>query len=434
MNYKFSFFFFFLFISFSLSAEEIVITEYCSYSSCQYRSSTPAAVANAYIANLNAGQAGYSCPFHYSLSHIEEVDSTLYRAYISYSVACNSNTGSSTYTIKAVTRTITCELPLVWDSDAGECRNPPKEICYTDLEQNADSCVLIGDDDPNDELPSGCVLDTFGRQVCLTDDPNCYNINGQQACALENSVCGWSNGTYGCVQPELEGCGYFNGERICFTPDGEKVDKDSPDHPDNGGNLDGDDTNDPKDSRPPEDGGNENNQPGIPEGLASEKTSQGMLNELKNIGKTLKDIKNAPGVQSPGGSTGGGSTPGEGDSEIDFSPIIDETSTSEALNNAKSEMDTASDSAISELDTVADGIGDAGPMSTNDMSGVTSGVLGIFGGGQCSELILGTQDLNLTISCSDIQKIKDLLGFILYAFTAWRLFEIVTRQPASAKV
>lgn len=154
-----------------------------------------------------------------------------------------------------------CNEGQVYNEETMSCETPPEEICFTTIESMASQCVYIGEDDPADEVPPGCVVDSeTGHEICLSDEPGCYIADGKTICPTPDMVCGTKNGTFSCVAPEAEGCGYFNGEKVCFAPDGEKVDNTSPDHPDNGGNLDGDETNDMIDSRPPSEGGDPDNQ------------------------------------------------------------------------------------------------------------------------------------------------------------------------------
>ena len=166
-----------------------------------------------------------------------------------------------------------CESPNYIDVVSGECV-PPTELCFTTLEDMYPECVYIGEDDPDDDVPEGCVKNSAGMEMCLTDDPVCYEVDGKTVCPEPDNVCGIKNGVFSCVDPVVEGCGSFNGEQVCFTPQGDKVQPESPDHPKNGGNLDGDDTNDVTDSRPPDQGGDPSNQPDsgtTTDGGASEK-------------------------------------------------------------------------------------------------------------------------------------------------------------------
>lgn len=305
------------------------------------------------------------------------------------------------YCSPAVPQPVPCESPNYIDPDSGECV-APKEVCFTDLESMADECVFIGEPDP--ELPEGCV-EFQGDQVCLTDDPNCYDVNGKQVCSTPNSVCGFKNGAYECISPVAEGCGYFNGEMVCFTPDGQKVDQDSPDHPQNGGNLDGDDTNDPTDARTPEEGGNPDRQPIDTTGQGEGATEGTAKEQLKALRQLRDDVRNQNKANEGNGA---------------------------ALEQGiSSGIGSAGDSVTGQLDDHINGIDTTAPMTADDLSDIESTVSNLFGvSTQCTDIVFGTDELFYTITCQQMDKIRDLLGFLLYGFTVIRLFQIAVR-PAS---
>lgn len=296
-----------------------------------------------------------------------------------------------------------CESPNYIDDATGECV-APEEICFTSIESMSDRCVFIGETTP--EAPPGCIRDEETQaEICLSENEGCYVADGKEICPTPGMVCGVKNGTFSCVAPEQEGCGYFNGERVCFTPDGDKVEPDSPDHPDNGGNLDGDDTNDPTDPRTPEEGGNPDNQPidttGQGEG-ATEGTAKEQL-------KALRDLRDDTRNQNKA-NEGNGAAIEQGIS---------------------SDIGSAGDSATGQLDDHIDGIDTTAPMTADDLSGVESTVSNLFGvSTQCTDIVFGTQELFYTITCQQMDKIRDLLGFLLYGFTVIRLFQIAVRPAA----
>ena len=299
-----------------------------------------------------------------------------------------------------------CEAPMYEDSETGECVEP-EEICYTSFEDMADECVYVGEDDPNDQVPEGCVTNASGKEICLTEDPGCYTVNGFNYCPSPAEVCGMKNGAFSCVNPEAEGCGYFNGEKVCMDPSGNKVENDSPDHPDNGGNLDGNDENDMMDPRDETEGGDPNKQPdGGPiepttdADRATEKTSREQLQELKKLNKTLEQM-------------GSGSMPNP-DGPAD-------------------KIDAAKNGLIAEtgIDGVIDGIG-SNPFGSGDLSGV-SGVAGsLIPQGACvgySKDILGFGTFEIT--CDDTALLRTILAWVLYVLTAIYLFQLVTTPVGS---
>lgn len=300
-----------------------------------------------------------------------------------------------------------CDPPNYIDVYSNECI-VPEEVCYTDLESMADECIYLGtgDPDPDDAVPEGCAIDSTGRQICLTEDPNCYTINGIEACAATDSVCGWKNGTYNCVAPEEEGCGYFNGERVCFTPEGDKVEEDSPDHPDNGGNLDGNETNDPMDPRDPTtEGGDPDDQTTPPDTTdadrASEETARKQLAQLYDLNRELKNNTNAI-------NQGFDSLTEEGN------PAAIEAT-----------ADSIANTPIEGMQDLQDGLA-TNPLDETAANGVGSSVTGLVPQGTCSELGFNFNGHLFSLSCEKTQKIRDLLSWVLYFLTVWILFDIVT--------
>jgi len=294
-----------------------------------------------------------------------------------------------------------CDSPNYIDVVSGECV-APEEFCYTNLESQADECILIGDED-GDGL--NCVTDSSGLELCLGDNPLCHTANGQTFCPEPDAVCGEKNGVYSCVNPAEEGCGYFNGEKVCFTPDGTQVDESSPDHPDNGGNLDGNDTNDPTDARDPTDGGDPNNQPGESDtsstDAASEKTARDSLNELREIDKGIDGVKSAV--------------------DQGFASLKEEGNSAEIDGVAQDIANTP----IAGLQELEDGIG-LNPLDGDSADGVGTAVTGLVQQGSCVELGFNFNGHTFGLPCDKTQKIRDMLSWVLYFLTVWMLFEIVT--------
>ena len=300
----------------------------------------------------------------------------------------------------------TCEAPNYIEVVTGECV-PPEEICFTELESMADECVYIGEDDPADEVPPGCVVDVqTGAEICLSEEPGCYVADGKTICPTPDMVCGTKNGTFSCVAPEQEGCGYFNGERVCFTPDGEKVEDTSPDHPDNGGNLDGDETNDMIDSRPPAEGGDPDNQidspiaPTEPGDEATEKTARDQLKELKKINDALDEMGKGEPLKGD-----------EASSKIDdaIPGLLDNTG----------------------IDGLTDGLG-TNPFGSGDLGTLPGIADGLMPQGTCiaySQDIIGFGTFQIT--CDDTALLRTILSWLFYVITAIYLFQLATTPVRS---
>lgn len=219
-------------------------------------------------------------------------------------------------------------------------------------------------------------------------------------------VCGTKNGTFSCVAPEAEGCGYFNGEKVCFAPDGEKVDNTSPDHPDNGGNLDGDETNDMIDSRPPSEGGDPDNQidspiaPTEPGDEATEKTARDQLKELKKINDALDEMGKGEPLKGD-----------EASSKIDdaIPGLLDNTG----------------------IDGLTDGLG-SNPFGSGDLGTLPGIADGLMPQGTCiaySQDIIGFGTFQIT--CDDTALLRTILSWLFYVITAIYLFQLATTPVRS---
>lgn len=80
--------------------------------------------------------------------------------------------------------------------------------------------------------------------LCLSgDQPGLYS---NDTCYSSDAECVYLNGKFSCLEPKEDGenCGYFDDEYVCVDFNGSLIPSDSPDHPQNGGNADGDITND----------------------------------------------------------------------------------------------------------------------------------------------------------------------------------------------
>jgi hypothetical protein len=315
-----------------------------------------------------------------------------------------------------------CESPNFIDVVTNECV-PPQIVCFTAIENMSEECVFIGLDDPDDDIPDGCQQTVDGNMVCSVDEPECYEVDGKKYCPESDNVCGVKNGTFECVDKEEEGCGQFNGEQVCFTKEGDKVEPDSPDHPDNGGNLDGDDSNDVNDPRDPLDGGNPDNQTDSgtnTEGKASEKgqkLANKSLSEInKGVGGISDELKKLPGKLSGELTEENTKTPADFGAELDAA--------------GNSSLDGSGlDDVVSDLEDQAEGNGLS--MGAGMLTAITGDALGLIPTGGCTDLGYSPHPgVNFSIGCEKTKKIRDFLSWVLYMFTVWTLFEIVT-SPAT---
>lgn len=313
-----------------------------------------------------------------------------------------------------------CISPNYIDVVSGECL-PPEEICYTNLEEMADQCVLIGKEDPDPNL--NCVTDETGKTLCLDDNPLCYTIDGVTACPEPDNVCGWKNGTYNCLDPVEEGCGYFNGEKVCTTPDGDIVDPASPDHPDNGGNMDGNDSNDVTDPRDPTtEGGDPTNQPdsGSTDG-STEKTSKLSLAELQKLTKSGK--ASAAALQKMAS---------EGIKTNLEEELTQGAADSIIQNGASGSWDDPATGTWATVDGHADSIGAEGGQNygVDMVMGIGTTTKNLIPQGTCQNLGFTFKGHVFGLPCDKTKKIRDLMSWVFYLLTAWFLFDIIT-SPAT---
>ncbi|WP_439860992.1 hypothetical protein [Pseudomonas sp. MBLB4136] len=117
-------------------------------------------------------------------------------------------------------------------SSAGENNPdiPPEQTAPTPSEGN--------------DQPSCLRVDT--HEFCQDPkQPNCGTRDGNPYCYGETDTCGELNGQWVCLPNGARKCTYVNGSYECVDQKtGEKISYDSPDHPNNGGNADGNPNND----------------------------------------------------------------------------------------------------------------------------------------------------------------------------------------------
>lgn len=148
----------------------------------------------------------------------------------------------------------------------------PNRKCVADLTGGKAICTgdFYGSGQPAGEGPDSCTEESCtpprdpnvppAEEQCVTNgdltichkpqEEGCGTVNGKEGCFQEEPGCGYFNGTYQCVDADKpkNNCGYFNGKRTCMDPNDptKVIPETSPDHPNNGGNADGNENNDPK--------------------------------------------------------------------------------------------------------------------------------------------------------------------------------------------
>ncbi|MGI2030370.1 hypothetical protein ACRQ5F_24120, partial [Endozoicomonas acroporae] len=137
---------------------------------------------------------------------------------------------------------------------------------------------------PDTESP----VPEYNDQNTPEQNENCGLINGEQVCIPKDETC--TNQALCDAAPQ---CKYVKGAYTCFDPNTQKeIPADSPDHPNNGGNADGDTSNDPisPDSPPPSDN------PHSKDGSATNKKIDDLIGNnqtgFKSLGKKLDQTNN----------------------------------------------------------------------------------------------------------------------------------------------
>lgn len=96
----------------------------------------------------------------------------------------------------------------------------------------------------------GCVTNGSNTTCITNEDKGCVSVNGKEVCYEPGKQCGTFSGTFTCIASEKpnRNCVYANGKQVCLDPKDptKQIAETSSDHPINGGNADGDDTNDPR--------------------------------------------------------------------------------------------------------------------------------------------------------------------------------------------
>lgn len=111
------------------------------------------------------------------------------------------------------------------------------------------TCVPVSTNNPP-AAGENCVTNGSDTTCITNEEKGCVSVNGKQVCYEPGKQCGTFNGTFTCIAYEKpnRNCGYANGKQVCFDPKDptKQISETSSDHPINGGNADGDDTNDPR--------------------------------------------------------------------------------------------------------------------------------------------------------------------------------------------
>ncbi|CAD5109565.1 hypothetical protein PSEWESI4_03870 [Pseudomonas carbonaria] len=133
-----------------------------------------------------------------------------------------------------------------------------------------------------------------GREVCRDPNDNeCIKVDGSNKCIMDEMQCNYVNLVLQCTvgdKPQRN-CAYHNGKQVCTDPNdpNKLIDENSPDHPKNGGNADGDETNDPKE--PGSEGGTAQDGDAAATNEAIKDLQDGLGGKIDKTNSLLEQIK-----------------------------------------------------------------------------------------------------------------------------------------------
>lgn len=169
------------------------------------------------------------------------------------------------------------------DSALGACRarySGSGSSCSVGSEQ-CSGATCVDAPSPSEPPPVEPPCTTYqGTTVCISNDnTGCGTVNGVEGCFTPDQNCGTYNGTFSCFPQDKpqNNCGYANGQKVCFDPNNptQQIPPTSADHPNNGGNADGNDNNDPMN-------------PSETSGTSPQGSNQGATNEsVDDLGEKL---------------------------------------------------------------------------------------------------------------------------------------------------
>jgi hypothetical protein len=243
-----------------------------------------------------------------------------------------------------------------------------------------------------------------------SDPPECYTYSngwtGQSIdCRQLNQgddppLCGVFNGVFHCLD-QSSNCESFNGTINCVDENGNIIDHDSPDHVINGGNGDGDPTNDVfADSTDVQNNG-QSTQDRIIQTLDARELARQIDNQLSDnfdgIRGDLSDINDSLSGLAEGDS---------GDGETSLSNLTD------AIGGIGTDSEFTFDGSVAD--------------------GLRSSIEGILpSGGSCANFdfpLLPDRGMTISIDTCQLALFRTVIEWFLYAITMMALFTIVTRS------
>jgi hypothetical protein len=275
--------------------------------------------------------------------------------------------------------------------------------------------------------PDPCIDGPDGSMVCYDSATGEITVIDPDGNITElppgtGAICGIQNGTAGCVLlvPDDSGCGYFNGEYVCYDDDGEEIDPGDPDHPGNGGNGNGDSTDDPLDPNDDGSGGGDDGGSGGGGNLdqiVSDRINTGKI--IDAIGDQTDAIQGSlDGLQ---GGIVGGITEQVDDPGLSFSEGVS------AIEGQIGSIDQTFDDQVTALSDVEQGDGLLnGSSGKLEQSGGLLRSMFAFSG-HCSDFSIPFGDLGTyELRCADFESVRFGLTVFFWGLIAIYGFKTVT--------
>lgn len=273
--------------------------------------------------------------------------------------------------------------------------------------QISDSSMVCDSSAGIEGMPDGCmavIRDSTTTFTCSSDNPESGS---------SESVCGFVGDTYTCVNKGV--CEYVNGSTVCVDESGEYVGTDSPDNPQNGGNLDGDVTNDVM-------------APGSMPDSPVTSTSQVAANKqsASEIASALK-----PSLDAIAGKIDGTNARLDGvNSTLDdiYSTLNNGPSGSNLPNSNDYTQDSAVTGFFSDLEEAIGNAEQPGQYGSSMMGDAGNGLLAAAGipiSNNCEDLEFPIyKDWGVSFSCSLMSKSQSILAWVFWIYTVYSVISI----------
>lgn len=317
--------------------------------------------------------------------------------------------------------------------------DPPPDIEEAEEDEEEPGCNKVGDmticergPEPKDRQCYANGNSAFGDLVSCSGE------------APDDRRCGFIAGAYTCVETNKRSCGSINGQLVCFArdPNGNTsprpIPPNSPDHPRNGGNSDGNDKNDVYD------GTADVGASGLSEAdIKREMQRQGLARQYEDTIGGRGNYPSSGGGGNGGGGNGGNGGNGEGD-DFDDSGIIDaidglgdrtegffERFFGSPEGGEAPDYESALTAAYGEATDALGGVGTNPGFSFTANTGVFSSTIGALvpAPGSCGSIPFNLHpSLKFNVDLCQLNTVRTVLAWIFYVATVFTLFALVVNR------